>query len=166
MKDVLKKAQEYWMSAGRNGLAHYRAAEIAAKRNRQIGIPNVALSSIVATSVFATLSESVDIRIKFATGAIALITAILAALQAFLSFGDRAEKHKAAGAKYGSIKRKIDMFILEFSEKQHEQERESAIAKLIEISDELNSLANESPTLTEKVYNIAKRAFDESQKSA
>jgi len=29
MKDVLKKAQEYWMSAGRNGLAHYRAAETA-----------------------------------------------------------------------------------------------------------------------------------------
>ena len=43
---------------------------------------------------------------------------------------------------YGSIKRKIDMFILEFSEKQHEQERDSAIAKLIDISDELNSLAN------------------------
>jgi hypothetical protein len=164
MKDVLKKAQEYWMSAGRNGLAHYRAAEIAAKRNRQIGIPNVALSSIVATSVFATLSENVDVRIKFATGAIALITAILAALQAFLSFGDRAERHKAAGAKYGSIRRKIDMFILEFSEKQHEKEIESAISKLIDIADELNSLANESPTLTEKVYNIAKKAFDGSQK--
>jgi len=56
------------------------------------------------------------------------------------------------------------MFILEFSEKQHAQERDSAIAKLIDISDELNSLANDSPTLTEKVYNIAKKAFDGSQK--
>jgi hypothetical protein len=57
------------------------------------------------------------------------------------------------------------MFILEFSEKQHEQERDSAIAKLIDISNELNSLANDSPTLTEKVYNIAKIAFDGSQRN-
>lgn len=159
MDDILEKAQAYWMSAGRTGLAHYRAAEIAAKRHKRIGIPNVAISAIVATSVFSTLSDSVDIRIKIATGIIALIAAILASLQAFLSYGDRAEKHKAAGAKYGSIRRKLDMFILEFSEQQNVN-RNDAITKLNQIAEEINSLATDSPTLTEKVYKQAKEDFE------
>jgi len=84
MESVINKAIKYWMGAGRTGLAHYKAAEIAARRSKQIGIPNVALSAIVATSVFATLNDSSGTGNKLLlTGGIALLSAILAALQAF-----------------------------------------------------------------------------------
>ena len=159
MQDVLETAGKYWSSAGRTGLAHYRAAEVAAKRNKQIGIPNAAISAVVATSIFATLSDSIDIRRRIATGAIAIIAAILAALQAFLNFGDRAEKHKASGAKYGGLRRKIDLFKLEFSGNQS-SDRQGAIDKLSVITNELNALATESPTLASAIYDQAKQDFD------
>ena len=122
-----------------------------------IGIPNVAISAIVATSVFSTLSENVDIRIKILTGVIALVAAILAALQAFLNFSERAEKYKAAGARYGKVRRDIDVFCLRFA---NGTDRQTALSRLQEIGDTLGALAGESPTLSEAVYHAAKDDFD------
>ena len=157
MDDIIEKARKYWRSAGRTGLAHYRAAEIAARRHRRIGIPNVAISAIVATSVFSTLSDNIDIRIKIFTGVIALVAAILAALQAFSNFGERAEKHKAAGARYGKVRRDIDVFCLQFA---GGSDREAALSQLQEVGNALGGLAGESPTLSEAVYHAAKDDFD------
>ena len=161
MDDILKASKKFWFSAGRTGLAHYRAAVLAEARNKQIGLPNVAISAVVATSIFSTLSESVDVRWRIATGVIALVAAILAALQAFLKYGDEAEKHKASGAKYGDVRRKIDLFQLEFSGAQ-QTDRDAALQGLKEIADELNSLDTDSPTLTDNVYNKAKKEFEQS----
>ena len=159
MNDIIEKAKKYWRSAGRTGLGHYRAAEIAAKRHRKIGIPSVIMSTIVATSIFSTLSETVDVRLRIATGVVALIAAILAALQAFLGFGERAEKHKAAGGRYGKVRRDIDIFQLKFGTATGAS-RDDALKRLQAIADELGALATDSPTLAEMVYAAGKKAFD------
>jgi len=159
MEDIIKKSREFWRSAGRTGLAHYRAAEIFAKRHRSIGIPSVIASTVVATSVFSTLSESVDVRLRIATGFIALLAAILAALQAFLSFGERAEKHRAAGARYGKIRRDIDIFCLTYGSGT-QANRDDALKQLQAIGDELGAVATDNPTLNETIYAKAKEDFD------
>ena len=159
MDDIIAKSKHYWRSAGRAGLGHYRAAEIFAKRHRRIGIPSVIMSAIVATSVFSTLSENVDIGFRIATGVVALVAAILAALQAFLGFGERAEKHKTAGGRYGKVRRDIDIFELEL-EPISGANRGSALKRLQAITDELGKLATDSPTLTEAIYTIGKKDFD------
>jgi len=140
-------------------LAHYRAAEIFARRHRRIGIPSVILSTIVATSIFSTLSESVDVRLRIATGVIALLAAILAALQVFLAFGERADRHRDAGARYGKIRSDIDIFQLRFGSAA-QTNRDDALKRLQTICDNLGTLATDSPTLSETIYKIGKKDFD------
>jgi hypothetical protein len=162
MDDIIATSRKYWRSAGRKGLAHYHAAEMFAKRHRRIGIPSVIMSTVVATSVFSTLSENVDVRLRIATGVVALLAAILAALQAFLAFGERAEKHRAAGARYGKVRRDIDIFDLKFSSAGVDS-RENALKRLQTITDELSTLATENPTLGDAIYAKAKKDFDSTQ---
>ncbi|MCP5003226.1 MAG: SLATT domain-containing protein [Planctomycetes bacterium] len=160
MKDVYDLAMKFWRRAGGTGIAHYRAAETAQKRHRQIGIPNVVITAIVATSIFSTLSENDKLFwIRITTGIIALATAVLAALQAFLKFGDRAEKHMIAGAKYTNIRRNIDIFFLEFSVEDG-AERTAAIKELKDIADKLSTLDADSPTLTDVQFKRGRDYFD------
>ncbi len=158
MQNILERAGTYWHAAGVTGLGHYKSAEIAARKHKAIGIPSVALAAVVATSIFSTLSEDVHIGWRIATGVVALAAAILAALQAFLNFGDLAEKHKAAGARYGDVRRRIDLFILEFSEAQ-DADRKNALAQLTALAEELGRLASDSPTLSGALYDQAKKEF-------
>ena len=124
------------------------------------GIPNVAISAVVATSIFSTLSVDAHIEWRIATGVIALAGVIFTSLQAFLNFGDKAEKHKSSGAKYAGIRRELDIFYLELS--GGKIERQKALERLKKIADKLNSLASESPTLTEEIYSNGKKDFDKS----
>jgi hypothetical protein len=160
MKTILERAGTYWRASGITGLGHYKSAEIAARKHRAIGIPSVALSAVVATSIFSTLSEGVHIGWRIATGVFALAAAILAALQAFLSFGDQAEKHKSAGARYGNVRRRIDLFIVEYTgTEQPDAVREEALEKLKSLAEELGKLASDSPTLPGALYDEAKEEF-------
>ena len=160
MKTILERAGTYWRASGITGLGHYKSAETAAKKHRAIGIPSVALSAVVATSIFSTLDASVDFRWRIATGVLALAAAILAALQAFLSFGDQAEKHKAAGARYGDVRRRIDLFIVEYTGvEQADGVRQEALEKLRSLAEELGKLASDSPTLSGVLYDEARDEF-------
>ncbi len=160
MKDVCDLATKFWRRAGGTGIAHYRAAETAQKRHTQIGIPNVVITAVVATSIFSTLSENEEFFwVRITTGVIALAAAVLAALQAFLKFGDKAEKHMTAGAKYTNIRRKIDIFFLKFSVAE-DAERAAAIKELEDIADTLSTLDADSPTLTDAQFKRGRDYFD------
>ena len=95
-----------------------------------------------------------DFRRLLATG----LTSIFA-LQAFLSFGDRAEKHKSAAARYQNARRDLDFFLLQFPASQT-ADREKALAGFEKIQGDLNSLAIGSPTLTETFYQQGRESFD------
>ena len=160
MDDIIAKSREYWRNAGRLRMGHYIAAEAAEKKHKWVGIPSVIFSAVVATSVFSTLSEQVDIWIRIVTGCMAVCAAVLASLQAFLNFADKAEHHKIAAAKYFSARRQLDMFQLTYQSKGDDA-NEEAIAELKIITEQLATLSNESPTLSEKTYRQATRAFEE-----
>lgn len=165
MNDIIAIANKYWQNAGRTGRAHYIAAEVYSRRHRTVGIPSVVFSTVVATSVFSTLSESVDIRIRLLTGVVALLAAILAALQAFLGYGDRAEKHRHAGARYGKVRRDIDIFLLRLKAGGFASEAD-AISALQQIGDEMGVLAADHPNLSEPIYQQARREFAAIQDAA
>ena len=162
MDDIISTSKRYWRSAGRKGLAHYFAAEIYAKRHHRIGFPTIALSAAVATSIFSALNESVATWIRIVAGAIAVIAAILTALQTFLGYGERAEKHRNAGARYEKLRRDIDVFQLKFGAAGNPSAtREDALKALQGIATELGSLATDSPSLSESVYIKGERVFDQ-----
>jgi hypothetical protein len=89
--------------------AHYRLAYRCRRRNVALGVPVVVLSSVVGTSLFATLNEtSVDSDVRLTIGVVSVAAAVLASLQTFLRFAERAERHVIAADWYSAVRRGVD----------------------------------------------------------
>jgi hypothetical protein len=89
--------------------AHYARSTSLGTFNIWLGVPVVALTTFVATSVFATLTETdVPLELRILVGGISALAAVLASLQTFLRFQERAEKHRASAELWASIRREID----------------------------------------------------------
>jgi hypothetical protein len=91
------------------GAGHYRLATRYRRHNALLGIPVVVFSSVVGTSLFATLNEEkVGGALRIGIGTISVLAAIMAGLQTFLRFAERAEKHVIAADWYAAVRREID----------------------------------------------------------
>jgi hypothetical protein len=88
--------------------AHYFSADSFGRRKYWLGIPAVVLSTIVGTSVFASLLKQPAPWLQITLGFASVAAALLASLQTFLSYSERAEKHRIAGAKYGALGRELE----------------------------------------------------------
>lgn len=91
--------------------AHFHLSSRLSRANTRFGIPVVALTTAVGTSVFATLEHHVGIPLRVLVGMISVLAAVLASLQTFLRFGERSEKHRAAGEAWASLRREIDQMV-------------------------------------------------------
>jgi hypothetical protein len=154
MEKTLSLAENYSKSALLNRAAHYGAAKIANQRHVLLGAPATLISTIVGTAIFASLNGNPDNSIKIFTGLIALLGAALSALQTFFKFSELAEKHRLAGANYGDIKRKFDLFLLKYGLSDHPPESE-AVAELAKLAEVLSRLAQESPDIPDAAYREA-----------
>ena len=160
MDDIVSQCHKDWRSAGRKELANFIAAESDSRRNRKIGIPSVVASAVVATAVFASLSESINFWIKIITGLIAIVSAILTALQTFLAYGDRAEKHLAAAIRFAKVRRDLDVLILQCSAPAVFN-RNEALEALKTIGEELSLAEKDTPPLSRAEYAAGAKGFDE-----
>ena len=111
MDDVVQKASDYLRYCVNKDNAHYLAAERAVRWHNRLGIPAVVAGTIVSTSIFATLERDPALGWKLATGIVALLAVVLAALQTFLNFSDRAQKHVAAASGYSQERRRLELFL-------------------------------------------------------
>src|SRR3954465_14441285 len=77
--------------------AHYMLAHRLRRRNLGLGIPAVVFSTVVGTSLFASLTqEHVNISVRIIIGCVSVLAAVAAALQTFLRFAERAAQHVTA----------------------------------------------------------------------
>ena len=107
--EVLDLLRDWQARARRSSEEHYALATSLARSNIRFGIPVVALTTLVGTTVFASLQRSdVTTGFRIAVGMISVLAAVLASLQTFLRFGERAEKHRAAAERWAAIRREID----------------------------------------------------------
>ena len=89
-------------------LAHIKTAVHFERLNLWLGVPVVILTTFVGTSVFATLQKEASTSFKIATGVASVLAAIMAGLQTFLRYAERAERHRVSGGKYGTLRREIE----------------------------------------------------------
>ena len=89
-------------------LGHHTAAAHFTRRQRLLGIPVVIVSTVVGTTVFATISSSPHPAAQILVGILSVTAGILSSLQTFLNFPELAEKHKIAAVKYGGLRREIE----------------------------------------------------------
>jgi hypothetical protein len=72
---------------------HRRMAERMRRRYVMLGIPIVVLTTIVGTSVFASLQhEAVSTPLRIVVGSLSILAAVMSSLQAFLRDGTRAAR--------------------------------------------------------------------------
>jgi len=151
MQDVLRQAEEYRLLASQLNLGHYRATERANQRHRWLGVAVVVAAAIVSTSIFATLESTPELGWKIAAGAVSAAATVLAALQTFFRYSDLAALHKEAAARYGAIRRQLDIFLLRYREAAA-AERARALDELQQVAKSMSDLARESPYLSRQLY--------------
>jgi len=165
MEDIIEKAHQYFRNYSIIGRAHYIAWEKAARKNKWLGIPVVITTTIVGTAIFGTLQGSPGVAWKITAGLLSLLAAVLSALQTTLKYSELAEKHKTAGARYAAMRRRLDIFVLKHRG-DSEENRKFALQEFEEIATEFAKLAQESPSIPDKVYDQAALEFDKADNTS
>ncbi|MBC8440564.1 MAG: DUF4231 domain-containing protein [Deltaproteobacteria bacterium] len=137
-----KVALEWYQRIVTVAHGHYRAALRFSRLHYWFSFPSIILATIVGTSVFASLETQPELWLKIAVGSMSIAVAILSALQSFLNYVDKAEKHKTAGAKYNALGRELELVL--------SQDKEWS--SLPDIRRKIDSLAQESPHIPESVH--------------
>ena len=132
--------------------AYYEVAEQLRRRNYQLGIPVVIVSSVVGTAVFADLGQ--DSTYKWVVGSISLAAAVLASLQTFLKFGENATLHGAAADWFSAIRRDIEQVLALPPELRGHPKQ-----CLDSIRQEMNKAGQKSPELSERLWRRISRRF-------
>ena len=108
---IVQLLRDWARRAGTSSDAHYELASRLSRANIRFGVPVVALTTAVGTSVFATLEHQVHTALRVLVGIVSVIAAILASLQTFLRFGERSEKHRTAAEAWAGLRREIDEMV-------------------------------------------------------
>jgi hypothetical protein len=133
--------------------AHYLSADHFGARRYWLGIPNVTLSTLVGTSVFATIQTQPQLWLQITVGLASVAAALLASLQTFLGYSERADKHRLAGAKYGALGRELEQLRAAGGAPSNEA--------LVSIRKRLDALALESPNNPLTIYRRADHGIHE-----
>lgn len=105
------------------------------------------LSTLVGTSVFATVAGHPTIVLQIGVGLASVSAALLTSLQTFMNYTERAEKHRTAGAKYGAIGRQLEQ--MRSSQSNYDE------AIIAQVRKRMDDLAIQSPDLSTKIYRRA-----------
>jgi hypothetical protein len=132
--------------------AHYHLMTGLRRRNLALGIPVVVLSAIVGTALFATVASDSTARapvaLRLAAGTISVLAAVLAGVQTFLKFSERAEQHGLAADWLAAVRRDIDLI-----RATPEGERGDPKKVLSDLRKEINKIAQNAPGIGEKTWH-------------
>lgn len=95
----------------RSNRGHYKAAERLVLWHRRLGVTTATCTAVVGTSIFATINALPDTGWRIGAGLLTIASAVLATLQTALDLDSRAAEHRAAGAGYGRLRRRFEMFL-------------------------------------------------------
>ena len=126
-------------------LAHYECARRFERFHLWLGLPAVALSTFVGTAVFSTLEKSADIKFQIGVGLLSVTAAVLTVLQTFLRYGELAEKHRLAGARFANLKHRIELLMTLPAEADIR-------SQLATIEETWAKVREESPSLSASVW--------------
>ena len=129
--------------------AHYTACRKLTSANLILGVPVVALSALVAAAMLATYERALTEPMRITFGCITLAVALMASLQTFLRFAERAERHRVVAARYGSIKRRAEQLLVA-----------GGVASEADISDlreQTDRLTEEAPQINQYVIKAIRK---------
>jgi len=135
--------------------AHYQLVGRCRRRNLILGIPTVIVTTVVGTSLFATLTkEEISIPLRIAVGSLSVAAAILAAITTFLRLPERAERHAIAADWYSAVRRDIAEQVALPS-----NQREGPKTTLDRIRKEMSKIGQQAPEIPTKLWTKTAAAF-------
>ena len=129
---------------------HFTTAADLGRRNVWLGVPVVVLTTFIGTSVFATLERTVGLELRITVGLVSVLAAVLASLQTFLRFAERAERHRAAGERWAAIAREIAQMVA--LHPTYLASRGDPKQYLDELRRRMDEIAAESPPMPKHQY--------------
>jgi hypothetical protein len=139
-----------WIRRARESQAsHYDMADRLNRRGRWLGVSVIGITSLIGTSAFLSLvTTAVSSALRLIVGMTSVVAAVLAALQTFLRYAERAEQHRAAGARYGAVRRKLEAIYAGDADARNGHYLRS-------VRDELDRIAEDVPNVPFAVFRRA-----------
>jgi hypothetical protein len=132
---------------------HYEAASSLQRANYLLGIPVVVLAAIVGTSVFSSLESDPNTWMRIVLGLVSILAAVLASLQTFLGFAEKAEKHRASAARYGIARREVEELVAAGT-------TAGSGEGIGHIRAQIDSLALDAPAIPDHIVRRARRKME------
>lgn len=137
---------DWFRRARESQYIHYECGVWFSRLNYLLGIPAIVLSTAVGTAVFASLETSATGTQKIIVGLISIVAAVLASLQTFLRFSERAEAHRSTGSGYGAIRRS-----LEYLKTFPPGDEDGLMGAFEEVKEQMDALAKEAPEVPSRM---------------
>ena len=125
---------------------HELAARTYARGQYALGIPALIASTVVGTSLFASLSSRIVPPLW--VGLLSIAAAVLAAIQTFMDFGGRSDKHRLTAVKYKASIRGLESLTVKLA---------NGIAltdeQIAAVQGQLDALEEGAPVVMPKIYD-------------
>jgi hypothetical protein len=118
--------------------------DLQLRLNQIIGGLTVLSAAALSTGILSHTNSNPSRSLTIAAGVLAFFAAVLAGLQSFYKFGEVAEKHRTAGANYGDVRMKLELFLIEY-ESEGRASVSQALAALEAIQTEISNLDKTGP---------------------
>jgi hypothetical protein len=151
-EQVIQLAKDWHSRVYAAQSAHYASADQLRRLHYLIGVPAVVLASVVGTAIFAGLEKNSPEALSVAS--VSILAAVLAALQTFLRFSERAAAHANAADWYSAVRRDIEE-ILHLPVQSRGKSKEF----LDRVRKEINRVAQDAPELSVSIWKREARRF-------
>ena len=143
-------------------IAHLMEGAKADSRGRMLGLSVVILSTIVGTSIFASLqTDSPNTWVKIGVGGLSVLAAVMAAVKEFEGYGKRSAEHLAAAATYGQLRHRAEAMIVDLRQPVVDKAFDTELADLDKDFDKEQAVA---PALPDDAYSAANAVVDAAMK--
>jgi len=131
---------------------HDEAARRYAKGQYALGIPSLVASTVVGSSVVSSLASNAVP--PWWVAVLSLLAAVLAALQTFLDYGGRSDKHRGAAVRYKAAIRQLEQ--LRVRRADHEDIRRE---ELDQVRASLDTLEDAAPVVMPSIYDRVEKKY-------
>jgi hypothetical protein len=131
--------------------AHYYLMTQLRRRNLMLGIPVIVLTATLGTALFSSIANgdsAAPIWAKVTAGVISALAGVLAAVQTFMKFSERAEKHAVAADWLAATRRDLEVVAA-----TPESFRGDPAVVLAGLRKEINRIAQSAPAIGERVWH-------------
>jgi hypothetical protein len=131
--------------------AHYYLMTQLRRRNLMLGIPVIVLTATLGTALFSSIANgdtAAPVWAKITAGVISALAGVLAAIQTFMKFSERAEKHAVAADWLAATRRDLEVVFA-----TPEGFRGDPTAVLAGLRKEINRIAQSAPAIGEQVWH-------------